>query len=253
MNTENLSVFKIHKLSQAQYERESDAGRIEPNALYLTPDEKITAEQIGAAPSGYGLGEQEAKYIYSGDKLSNHRASGWYRYTVDVEDNPVVGYGGNMLVIASDLQVVQFAYPAVESNSPRLGCVLQRVIIHNVVIGEWEWVNPPVMLGVEYRTTERWNGKAVYKMLVDFGSLPDGTVYGKSVRLATIVDELVDMSGVVTLDNMSRSLESIQGKSWLCSNMEDETGKYTVIDCSGSEKQDLSAFSAKIILKYTKA
>lgn len=38
MNTENLSTLKIHKLTQAQYDRELEAGRIDPTALYLTPD-----------------------------------------------------------------------------------------------------------------------------------------------------------------------------------------------------------------------
>ena len=41
MITENLSTLKIHKLTQAQYDRELDAGRIDENALYLTPDEEI--------------------------------------------------------------------------------------------------------------------------------------------------------------------------------------------------------------------
>lgn len=39
MITENLSTLKIHKLTKAQYERELDAGRIDENAIYLTPDE----------------------------------------------------------------------------------------------------------------------------------------------------------------------------------------------------------------------
>lgn len=39
MITENLSILKIHKLSQTQYERELAAGNIDPNALYLTQDE----------------------------------------------------------------------------------------------------------------------------------------------------------------------------------------------------------------------
>ena len=39
MITENLSTLKIHKLTQAQYEREVEAGRIDENALYLTPEE----------------------------------------------------------------------------------------------------------------------------------------------------------------------------------------------------------------------
>ncbi len=36
----------------------------------------------------------------------------------------------------------------------------------------WEWVNPPTLLGVEYRTTERYLGKPVYKKLVDLGEAP---------------------------------------------------------------------------------
>lgn len=39
MITENISTLKIHKLTQAQYDRELEAGNIDPNALYLTPDE----------------------------------------------------------------------------------------------------------------------------------------------------------------------------------------------------------------------
>ena len=40
MRTENLSTLKIHKLSKSQYERELNAGNIDENALYLTPDEE---------------------------------------------------------------------------------------------------------------------------------------------------------------------------------------------------------------------
>ena len=46
MITENLSTLKIHKLSQAQYEREYEAGNIDPNAIYLTPDEGDSSELL---------------------------------------------------------------------------------------------------------------------------------------------------------------------------------------------------------------
>ena len=46
MITEGLSTLKIHKLTQAQYDRELAAGRIDENALYLTPD-KITPIESG--------------------------------------------------------------------------------------------------------------------------------------------------------------------------------------------------------------
>lgn len=38
-----------------------------------------------------------------------------------------------------------------------------------------EYLNPPMELGVEYRTTERYLGKPVYVKLINCGNLPNGT------------------------------------------------------------------------------
>lgn len=51
MITENLQTLKIVKLSQEQYDRESAAGNLDENALYLTPDEETDL-------SGYATTEQ---------------------------------------------------------------------------------------------------------------------------------------------------------------------------------------------------
>ena len=51
MKTENISTLKIHKLTQAQYDRELAAGNIDETALYLTPDEEVDL-------SGYATIEQ---------------------------------------------------------------------------------------------------------------------------------------------------------------------------------------------------
>lgn len=47
MFTENLSTLKINKLTQEQYDRELNAGNIDENALYLTPEEEITSIENG--------------------------------------------------------------------------------------------------------------------------------------------------------------------------------------------------------------
>lgn len=39
---------------------------------------------------------------------------------------------------------------------------------------EWESENPPMVFDMEYRTTERWNGSAVYTKLIDYGKQSDG-------------------------------------------------------------------------------
>ena len=36
--------------------------------------------------------------------------------------------------------------------------------------GEMEWLNPPMYPNVEYRTTERWNGKPVYCKVIEIGT-----------------------------------------------------------------------------------
>ena len=39
--------------------------------------------------------------------------------------------------------------------------------------GETEWINPPMLAGTEYRTTERWNGKVVYVKLLTWKNTAD--------------------------------------------------------------------------------
>lgn len=43
------------------------------------------------------------------------------------------------------------------------------------VWGPFEWLNPLMEIGVEYRTTERYLGKPVYVKAFDFGALPNAT------------------------------------------------------------------------------
>lgn len=38
---------------------------------------------------------------------------------------------------------------------------------------EWSWENPPMRIGVEYKTTERWQKKPIYTKIVDMGEMPD--------------------------------------------------------------------------------
>lgn len=56
--------------------------------------------------------------------------------------------------------------------------------------GEWEWVNPPMALGVEYRTTKRHNGKAVWVKSADIGSLITKNIES---FIATGCTEIVDV------------------------------------------------------------
>lgn len=71
-----------------------------------------------------------------------------------------------------------------EGYAPNLTETLRlRSVCYN---GKWqplEWENPPMILGEEYRTTERNNGDAVYTRLLDLGPLPPGG--GKTTMLGS--------------------------------------------------------------------
>lgn len=65
MITENVSTLKIHKLTQAQYDRELAAGNIDENALYLTPDkEAVPAYTYGTTDLTAGTSELETGKLY---------------------------------------------------------------------------------------------------------------------------------------------------------------------------------------------
>lgn len=61
MNTENLSTLKIHKLTQAQYDREFASGNLDENALYLTPDEDDSSNYLTQAEADVRFAEQQAQ------------------------------------------------------------------------------------------------------------------------------------------------------------------------------------------------
>lgn len=117
---------------------------------------------IGAAPAGYGLGDV-TKTISTWD---NAKVCGWYRSN----GNTPNGYYWIGFVITNGTSIVQkIFYPVSGANWQ---CIRSSTD-GGATWGEWEWVNPPMTVGVEYRTTERWNGKVVYAMAINFGAMPN--------------------------------------------------------------------------------
>lgn len=69
------------------------------------------------------------------------------------------------------------------------------------VWGPWEYINPPLIVGVEYRTVERYQEKPVYQKLVNFGTFPNtGTksvTWADNGVVAAVIDvDLVTAVGV---------------------------------------------------------
>ena len=111
-------------------------------------------------------------------------------------------------------------------------------------VAEVEWSNPPLELGVEYRTTERWKGRAVYTKLIDSGALPNNTSKSVATNITGFTG-LVSISGAVMSGDSYNPINIIGDITdvWL-------NGTGTAL--SIKTKADLSSRSASICIKYTK-
>ena len=119
------------------------------------------------APAGYGLGVQNGHdctdcneavmngtYYLFGESAKNHPGHSMQYGCMDVKRR------GSYIT-----QIVHYDYYEAKRFSKDGGANW----------GEWEWVNPPMITGNEYRTTERRHGKVIYTKTMDTGNLPNAT------------------------------------------------------------------------------
>lgn len=164
---------------------------------------KIEQGIANAAPGGFGLGGA-AKMLTEADNVDNIRESGWYTWDWDPSKQPAglpeeaKYHTGNMRVdgTTGGNYTAQTIYLAKNGSSVNAGdeCVIQRLR----TIAPWEWVNPPMNLGTEYRTTERYLGKPVYVKLVDCGKFPPP---GNSVLVAHGISNCYPVSITARMSN----------------------------------------------------
>ena len=150
--------------------RVSLSGLVLERLTALFEPEKSLFDYINKnfAKAGFGLGGN-SKGITSLASLNSLTANCWYLYAAEKE--PLVVSGG----------VFPYGYGRVDNYDgtrakqtftpvPGYVSTLERYMENNIW-GEWEWVNPLMVAGTEYRTTERYKGSAVYKKVNSNGDI----------------------------------------------------------------------------------
>ena len=215
-------------------------------AQTLTDAQKAQArDNIGAAPDGFGLGANGYPYAYTtvtADTINTINRSGLYAYdddniSIDAGLDPY-GKGGLLLHLA---HTIAHSYDAKQMFYPRapMGNVhLERVKDTDKGWQPWEYVNPPMAAGVEYRTTERYLGKPVYVKVVDFGILPANS-------------KKVVAHGI---ENLAYVLDYYGGAGyWVVSSIPWIFNiEFTNTNIEITTNADEGAYATKIILKYFK-
>lgn len=154
-------------------------------AQSLTDGQKTQArDNIGAAPSGFGLGEERAHEVIS--DCNNAKLSGLYIMSSTTANSPPLIPNGQYSLLRvsarTSTEILQEVFCCGISGQYDFSAV--RSYGNTGSWSPWEYINPPMQLGVEYRTTERYLGKPVYVKAVSCGSCPASgykdVVYGNT-------------------------------------------------------------------------
>ena len=224
-----------------------DSGNIVLTAGNVNAYSKAETDTLlqNKAPAGYGLGGNGTEV----SDWNNATANGFYRdgKGTEAKHSPFVGIWtcGYVTNYSSGALVqVAFGFPFV--NGKYVRCEKHRGY-HNGGWGEWEWVNPPMELGVEYRTTERYLGKPVYVKVVDVGAMPNTTTKAVNHGIANI-DQCISASGITTAssgDTFSMPYVSMSdGVTNGCSFSRTQVRVWSA--------GDNSTANANVLIKYTK-
>lgn len=157
-------------------------------------------ENLGAAPAGYGLGANGATdataYTEVGKVLADALdTTGIYWFADNEYANRIGNSDRGILVhyqhsLYNTVAADQIFYPAYNCNS---GHLERKKLSGTDYWQPWDWVDPPMSVDVEYRTTERWYGRPVFTQLVDcmFGpnkaitetqiKVPEGSYFERAV------------------------------------------------------------------------
>ena len=194
----------------------------------------------GKAPAGYGLGNNYGSALPNGD-FDQATKNGWYYIASDYPTNGPDGVpcGNAVLRVDRYSEIEQTLYLG---TSGYQGCIMRRYYHTGLSAWQpWEWVNPRMAEGVEYRTTERYNGKPVYTKIISFGNLPNNTTKDITWSESGIVSDVIHAS-VITSNGALIGGVSLSGAEFTATR----TNIY--IKTTG----DYSSTAALFLLKYTK-
>ena len=251
-------VAGIPEISQSV--TDGDVNAVSADAVYTALGDRTNAGSLldmvaaanavanaGVAPGGFGWGETSGKQLVNTDNLDNITTCGIYYWSATVipanapppssSDSGAMP-NGVLVVYPCAFGIIQECYFYREP-----WCKEIRYKYGTNAWTPWEFENPRLAAGKEYRTTERFNGKPVYAKLLDFGALPNATT-------KTVAHSITNLATVLECTPIEKTLTN--GSPYLVRS------GITEVYCSGTNavvvsSTNLSSYSVYVKLKYTKS
>jgi hypothetical protein len=257
-----------------------DAKAREDAAKAYSPDNKPTAADVGARPSTWMPTASDVDAVsisggtMSGDiDMNNHRITGLplpesgsepatrafvenfsvegstyvatddnkdgnivlRPYVADVDELVVGGHINNKENPHGVTAEQVGAAPAIE-DATYAGCY------YRMVGDEREWINPPMALGEEYRTTERLDKLVVYTKMTSFGEMPHNS--SKTVQNVVANGSIFFVDGIVFNADGIPIVTFATNQSVSC----DFAGRHVSVETTW----DFNNCTAYLIVKYYK-
>lgn len=270
----NVSIFNAN-MEKIDTAIEEDRQSLE-NAVMFTAQSKTAAEQaqargnIGAAPSGGGVMEPVLEVSASSAsesydtfcaKLDAVLATMPFASVKFLRVYPPQydGAGSDICALFKDSNDYASVYTIGSYNKNSQGFrMIKYKRDSSDPAGQWdplEYINPPMQLGVEYRTTERYRGKPVYIRLEEIAALPNNTTL-------TVSKVGVPSGGTLYVDNIVDYRAEFYSNSTVYSIPYNDV--VDIPECSGirygsgitysirTKGVDYSNYAGRIWIKYTK-
>ena len=205
--------------------------------------------------SGEQIGFWNVPYVCEGLPGAKSEAAQQYytAFSKAVEDLPYPDASLTVSGKAADAAATGAAIENITTETlgrvPGVESVEHAGCYYRIVGGETEWLNPPMVSGVEYRTTERHMGKVVYTKLINYGALGAENTTA-SISLNTDKANIVDFSIITKIGNNYWNFPTFDlydAKARLTGYYAPSSRSF-VLQCH----IDLSAANAVLIAKYTK-
>ena len=215
---------------------EHTAQQIDDSIGRALPGGEIDTLLAGKAPSGYGLGTSAVAI----DDYNNAVNNGWYGGGTNYPSKISYAHYG-MIRVDSIGQIKFQTFYAGDTGNAMISpfMAIRKSSDSGATWSEWEYVNPPMIFGEEYRTTERYLGKPVYVKVVNFGNYPaSGT--------KTVAHKISNVRNIVSCLGTSSLGYSDNGYSYVSAFYADKTNINITVTA------DVSNNEVKVMLKYTK-
>lgn len=205
----------------------------------------LEEDLAGKAPAGFGLGGGKFTTLTASDNLNSIWRAGWYYWAGSAPINAPTAPGTTIPYAYCVMRVDGVDHYGTRQTVFKIDderTLCERHLYAGTPSSAWKWPHPVMQSSVEYLTTEFYLGKPVYARVIDIGYLPNTSNKYIEHGIGNI-KQIVDARLLCTTADIAADYSSHRAVTGFAV----DKWSYSV-----ETSDDRSAYTANIVMKYTK-